>query len=216
MLAELRRRRGDLALGARHDERLADHVERRLVLLLHALGDAEMLDLRIGEHLVDVVDRAARHAGLVHDLDPFRAALVRRVGIDLGVERLAVLRARLGVLVLRLLHQRLAAERAAEAFPDRAAGGGDVDETIGGLEHAGRDRGRMVVAGLLRHFLVDQPSRGLEIEHENLRLQQRRLNVLTLLRRLALEQRRHDAECAEQSRGEIGDRDADTHRALAG
>ena len=74
----------------------------------------------------------------------------------------------------------------------------------------------MIVAGLLRHLLGDQPARGLEVEHENLRLQQRRLDVLALLRRLALEQRRHDAERAEQSRRQIGDRNADAHRALAG
>ena len=39
-------------------------------------------------------------------------------------------------------------------------------------------------------------------------------DVLALLRRLALEQRGHDAERAEQSGGEIGDRDADAHRPL--
>src|SRR5207244_3083397 len=61
----------------------------------------------------------------------------------------------------------------------------------------------------------DQPTRGLEVEHEDLRLKQRRLDVLALLRFLALEQRGHDAERAEQSRAEIGDWNADAHRALS-
>ena len=35
----------------------------------------------------------------------------------------------------------------------------------------------MIVAGLLRHFLGDQPARRLEVEHEDLRLQQRRVEM---------------------------------------
>ena len=49
-----------------------------LSLRLHALRDAEMLDLRIGEDLVDRVDRPARHAGLVEALDPVGAAALVR------------------------------------------------------------------------------------------------------------------------------------------
>ena len=40
--------------------------------------------------------------------------------------------------------------------------------------------------------------------------------MLPLARLLALEQRRENAERAEQSGGEIGDRDADAHRPLPG
>jgi len=36
----------------------------------------------------------------------------------------------------------------------------------------------MIVAGLPRDFTFDQPARGLEIEHEDLRLQERRRDVL--------------------------------------
>ena len=40
--------------------------------------------------------------------------------------------------------------------------------------------------------------------------------MLALLRLFALEQRHQNAERAKQSRGEIGDRDADAHRPLPG
>src|ERR1700734_837532 len=93
MLAELRRPRHELRRRARQRDALADQAHLALVLLGHALRDAEMLHLRVGEHLVDRVDRATGHAGLVHALDPFGAAAADEIAIDLGVERIAVLRA---------------------------------------------------------------------------------------------------------------------------
>ena len=72
----------------------------------------------------------------------------------------------------------------------------------------------MIVAGLLGHFAADQIARGLEVEHENLRLQQRGLDVLAFVRFLAFEQGDENAERREQSGGKIGDRNADAHRPL--
>ena len=64
----------------------------------------------------------------------------------------------------------------------------------------------MIVAGLLRHHAVDQIARGLKIEHENLRLQQRGLDRLTLAGFVALDQRDQNAERREQpgARSAIG------------
>ena len=73
----------------------------------------------------------------------------------------------------------------------------------------------MVVAGLLGHVLFHQPARGLEIQHEDLRLQQRGLHPLAFAGDLALQQRGEDAHGAEQPGGEVGDGNADPHRALA-
>ena len=74
----------------------------------------------------------------------------------------------------------------------------------------------MVVAGLLGDVLFHQPAGGLEIQHEDLRLQERSLHPLALAGDVAFQQRGEDAERAKQPGGEIGDRDADPHRALAG
>ena len=74
----------------------------------------------------------------------------------------------------------------------------------------------MIVAGLPGHLAADQPARALEVEHEDLRLQQRGRDVLALLRLLALEQRDQNAERAKQPRAEIGDGNADAHRPLPG
>ena len=73
----------------------------------------------------------------------------------------------------------------------------------------------MVVAGLARHLAGVEPARGLEVEHEDLRLQQRGGDLLALARLLALQQRHQDAERAEQAGGEIGDGNADPHRPAA-
>jgi hypothetical protein len=62
--------------------------------------------------------------------------------------------------------------RAAEPLPDHLAGYRDVDVAIGGLEYTGRNRCRVVVAGLFRHLAVHQPAGRLKIQQRDLRLQQ--------------------------------------------
>src|SRR5262245_34016022 len=187
------RRAGGATRRARQLDRLADHARAA-----DRLGDAEMRDLRVGEHLVDRVDRSARHAGLVEAPDPLRRRLAGEPALDLAVEPVAVGRARGRVGEGRVGEQVVGIDRLAEALPDRLAGGGDVDVAVAGAKHAGRDRGRVVVARLLRHLALHQPARGLEVEHEDLRLQQRGLHPLSLARALALEQRDQHAVRAEQ------------------
>src|SRR6202046_2629135 len=71
VLPKLWRPHHELRRRARQRDALADEPHLALVLLGHALRDAEMLHLRVGEHLVDRVDRATGHAGLVYAFDPF-------------------------------------------------------------------------------------------------------------------------------------------------
>src|SRR6478752_1187807 len=59
------RMRDQPARRARQRHRLADQLHQRFVLLLHALRDAEMLHLRVSEHLIDGIDRPGGHASLV-------------------------------------------------------------------------------------------------------------------------------------------------------
>ena len=96
------------------------------------------------------------------------------------------------------------------------AGGRDVDVAVAGREDAGRDRGRMVVARLLGDLALHQPARGLEVEHEDLRLDQRGVNPLALLGALAVIEREDDRLGEQQARGQVGDRNADPHRPAAG
>src|ERR1019366_6293470 len=107
------------------------------------------------------------------------------------------------------------ADRLRTALPDPSARGGDVDVAVGSLEHAGRNAGWMVVAGLPGDVLFHQPARGLKIQHEDLRLQQRSLPPLTYARDLALQKSRENPVGAEQPGREVRHRDADPHRSLA-
>ncbi len=74
----------------------------------------------------------------------------------------------------------------------------------------------MIVAGLARDLTVHQPARRLEIEHEHLRLQQRRMHPTPYSGAHALEQRNHDSECEQVARGQIRNRDPGAHRSLSG
>ena len=73
----------------------------------------------------------------------------------------------------------------------------------------------MVVAGLARHLARDQPARRLEVEHGDLRLQQRGLHPLAFARHLALQQGDERAHGGVVAAREIGDGHADAHRPLA-
>src|SRR5207245_10597172 len=140
-------------------------------------------------HLVDRMDRPARNARLVEPIDPLGAGAAGQIGLQLGVESVAVLEARRRSGVLRPVDQTLRSDRAAEPLPQGPAHGSDVDVAVAGLENARRNAGRMVVARLWRHLAGVQPARGLEIEHEDLRLQERGRYFLTLAGLLALEER---------------------------
>ena len=73
----------------------------------------------------------------------------------------------------------------------------------------------MVVAGLLGHFMLDGPARGLEVEQRDHRVEQRHLDPLALARFLAFEQRGHDAQRAVEACRRIRHRTAGAHRAAA-
>ena len=72
----------------------------------------------------------------------------------------------------------------------------------------------MIVPRLPRHIAIDQPARGLEIEHEGLCLQQRGMDPLPLAGFFPFQQRQHHALGSKQTGGQIGDRNADPHRPL--
>src|SRR5215469_9992725 len=72
----------------------------------------------------------------------------------------------------------------------------------------------MEIAFLPRYLALHQVPRRLEVEHKNLRLEQRGLHPLAFAGALAVEQR-HDNAVSEQQAGRgIVDRNPDPHRAL--
>src|SRR5208337_4946139 len=107
----------------------------------------QVLHLRVGEHAVDRVDGSARYSGVLEQIDP----VLRRLGAgdfrDGAVDGAAVLAAALLGVPLRLALPLGLSDGVAEPFPQPRRAGGDVDVAVAGGEHAGRDAGRVVVAG---------------------------------------------------------------------
>ena len=95
------------------------------------------------------------------------------------------------------------------------AGTGDVDEAVRSGEDAGRDRGRVIIAGLFRHIAVHQPACGLKIQHRDLRLQQRCLDPLALAGLFTPEKRQQHTLRGKTAGRQVGNRNADPHRAFA-
>src|SRR5258708_39218487 len=77
MLALLGRRRTHFEGRAAHVDRLAYELDRPKLGRRHGMRHLEVLDLRIGEHLVHLVDRPGRHARLVELLNQLGAAIGR-------------------------------------------------------------------------------------------------------------------------------------------
>ena len=149
VLAPLRRRGADAARDAGHVDRRGDQLGLPEPPVLHRGGEAEMLDLRVGEHLVDRVDRPARDAGALEQLDP-----VRRRAWSWSPREIAALIALRSALRPFCVSQPGFLTHSgwpiafAEPLPQPRRAGRDVDVAVAGREHAGRDAGRMVVAGL--------------------------------------------------------------------
>ena len=140
--------------------------------MVDRLGDAEMLHLRVGEGLVDRVDRPARHAHFVQPLDPIGVWVLADDLVQMRIQRRAVLGAGDDRRKIRVFGEVFASRHLAEAAPQIVARGRDVDIAVGRLEHAGAGRSRMVIAFLAGHLALHQIARGLEIEHKDLRFEQ--------------------------------------------
>src|SRR5262249_4671292 len=104
----------------------------------------------------------------------------------------------------------------AETFPQAVARGGDVDVTVGGLEHVGAGAGGVAVSFLPRNLALDQVARRLEIEEEYRRFDERRMHPLAFAGALALEEREGDPIGEGQASRNVVDRDSDAHGTLAG
>ena len=97
---------------------------------------------------------------------------------DQFVQSVAIVRPRGSIDKIRILRPFGVTHLGAEPLPYGAAGYRNIHVTVGGREYAGRNTGRVVVAGLPGHFAIDQPACRLKIEHEDLRFQQRRMKPL--------------------------------------
>ena len=175
-----------------------------------------MPDLRILEYLVELVDRAARHAGFRQQIDQCRRSVTPRMHRNRFVQRNATLRTQVRVGVIRIPGEGGITESFGHARENRIAGRRDVDEAVRSRIDAGRHRSRVVVAGLSGDLAFDQPARRLEIHHRDHRREQRALHPLAFAGTAALLQRNQYPERGEQSGAEVRNRDAGAHRALAG
>src|ERR1700746_1169161 len=108
-----------------------------------------MLNLRVGEYLVDRVDASARHSGLVQAVDPGRAGRACEAIFDLDRERIAILGSQSGSNESGVVDQVRAADGSAQPLPHGVSAGADVDVPVGSSEYSCRNVSRVVIARLL-------------------------------------------------------------------
>src|SRR6266481_2970748 len=106
VLAEVGRWAQLVGLGcAGHVDRLADGLQRAELWMVDRPRHFQMLDLRVGEGLVDRVDRPARHTDFVHQLDPIVGGAPLGDLADPLVERLPVFRTRRAIRIIGVVEQ---------------------------------------------------------------------------------------------------------------
>ena len=147
----------------------------------------QLLHLRIGEDLIYEIDVSTRHACVVQAMNPGGAAGGRETPLDLGRERVAIFGTQGRGRIPRIGQEFRSPDGGRESLPHLLATGSDVDMAVGGLERTGGNVQRMIVARLLWHFARVEPARGLEIQHKNLRRQQRSRDPLAFSRSLPLD-----------------------------
>ena len=117
--------------------------------------------------------------------------------------------------ILRIVDQRLQSRRFAERGPV-VRHRRDINKTVLRPEGAhGRD-GRVMVALLRWDLLVNKPARGLEIEQEDHRFQQRRLHPLPFAGPFSLQKRQRDSVGTKDACCHVADCGAGSHGAVAG
>src|SRR5712691_5601562 len=151
VLPERRRRQlvRDRRLGEAHRAAYQRHFPRERMRQLESQAARDRL--RLGEHLLDGVDRAVRHAAGLERLDPFaRAAPGEEVGerareLDPVLDALAVRS------VARVLRETLAFRHLAELAELAVVAAGDDHVAVRGLERlVGHDVGMRVAQALGR------------------------------------------------------------------
>ena len=205
---------GDHRLTAAHRDRVAQHIDLAAVGVGDAPGHRQVLNLRVGERLGDVVDRAARDADGVESGDPLGARGRGESALQLGVELAPVVVTVRGAGEAIVGRQVRLAEHLAQPSPQPAGGGRDVEEPVGGAVRAHRAAGGMVVALLRWHLAVDRPAHRLEVEEREHRFEQRHLHPLPQSAAVALAQCEEDADRQLVAGGHVRHGDAGAHRPL--
>src|SRR3982074_1141011 len=133
---------------------LSHHANVAALGIFQGRRNAEMADLGIGEHFVDLVDRPSRHALGLERAQPVGG---RALGEDRPQQRLdlrSVTGTARAVGVIGMVGKVGAADHLAEGAPLAIPADTDIDEPVGGRDDTHRRTGGMIVAGLRRHHAL--------------------------------------------------------------
>ena len=183
--------------------------------MLHRLRHRQVTHLRIGEHLVHLVDRPAWHPGLVERFDPRGSGPGRQPLGKHRVEFGAVPRSLGRRVEPRVGGQPRQAGDLAQALQQSPVSAADVDVAVGGGKAPHRHAHRVVVPGGRWHVLVDRPARGLKVHHRDHRFKQRGLDPPSGPGPLPVVQRDQHADRQVQAGGQVRHRDPGPGRLAA-
>ena len=163
-------------------------------------------DLRVGEHLRVVVDRAARNLAGFEHLEPVAARGWCDITPSISAASLVALRMRLALSAnsLASAHSGMP-ERVAETLKQAIGVGANRDVAVGAPDGLIRRAHPMSRPHRLRRPDPGEVFRRLPHRQRDTRLHERRVDPLTAPGAMAVVQRRENAGQREERRAEIGD-----------
>ena len=132
---------------------------------MHRLCHLQVLHLRIGKRLVNLINRPAGYASVIEQFDPLGAGFLSGHWHDDLHDFGPILGPRSRGSEAGIGDEIRALNSVAKTLVDLIATGSDVDMPILGLEDAGGNTCGMVVPRLRGHLATHQPARRLEVEH---------------------------------------------------
>src|SRR5215469_13937494 len=173
-------------------------------------------DLRIGEHLLQIVDRTRWYAGGFELVQKLFAFPPRGQRAQFADEFGAMADAAFIVFVQVGLGQFRGAENAAQFDELRVVSGGDDDAAVRDRKFLIRNEIRMRIADALGKLAGDEIIERLERKRADRGIDQRRIDVTAAPGFLPPHQRRKNADRGIDAGKDIGDRYADAHRWTVG
>ena len=174
---------------------------------------AAVSNLRVVEHLGQLVHRPGRHVGRVEQREPMRHRVFAQAPAQQCEQGLAVHDAPARMIEARVAGPGRAVERTAQRGELPVVARDDEDHPVAALEGLRRHAAEAAVAAPLRHLTRDKVVHREVRQRGHAAVEQRHVNELALARDLvAMAQRREDRDGRVLPGEDVDQADADLHR----
>ena len=149
---------GDTAWGSCQVHRLSDQPGFAEGQGFSLLGNAQMLNLGILKHFIDLVNRSTRYFLFFKKLNPFTAGFLEGHFFDFLIQQVTIFGTRWTVNEFWIFQPFRFSKGFRKAYPNPFSCHREVDCPVCGFKHPGGNAGGMIVPGLPWNFSCTKPT----------------------------------------------------------